>query len=220
MPGNLFIVLIFANTAKAGENTAAYFQAKKYLNYLLSDQLHLSLLLEPIDTELDFAIARPYEPSRSALIKLLSGEVLGIIGEFKSSVITSLKLPINTAGFEIDIDALAKGHSVASYQPLNKYPEITQDITLKVGVTTVYIDLENEIKAALSAINNNQSQSGIKYTLRPLSIFQRSEDKDYKQITWHVDLYHPERTLNTDEANKVFDMIEVATKNKFNAERI
>ncbi len=219
VPEQMSILALAVTSAgkSIGNEGAAYYQAKKYLEYLCSDKLHASLIYQPIEDEQDFAIAKPYEPSRSALIKLSSGEMLGIVGEFKQKVISGLKLPLNTAGFEIDLEVLSQARKLANYAPLNKYPELSQDMTLKISATIKYADLSRILSEELETISK---ANGYGHKISLISVFQKPDEKDNKQLTWRITLYHPNRTLNTEEVNKVFDMIEVAAKDKFNAERI
>jgi phenylalanyl-tRNA synthetase beta chain len=211
----LGLVFTDAGKARAGSG-AAYYQARNYLDFL-ADSLGVGLAYKPFDKELDFAIAKPYEPARSALVSTTGGDTLGIVGEFKSSVIAALKLPVASAGFEIDLDVLAKAEPTLKYHPLNKYPEINQDITLKAPVDIRYIDLAGLLSEELDKASQ---EKGYIYRLQPLGAFQAADDNDHKKYSWRISLSQPERTLTSDEVNKVFDMLEAAAKSKFNSERV
>jgi phenylalanyl-tRNA synthetase beta subunit len=56
--------------------------------------------------------------------------------------------------------------------------------------------------------------------LQPLDIFQKPADKTHKQTTWRIVLSHPERTLTTEETNKLLDKLAEFAKKEFKAERI
>lgn len=219
LPNEMNILgLVYADSGKDSSNKgAAYYQARKYLDYLCKDKLAANLQYVPIESELDFSIAKPYDPSRSALIKNKKGEMLGIIGEFRSSVMASLKLPLRTAGFEIDLDALAKSQSTPQYRPLNKYPEVWQDITLRVSDEFNYVEMERFL---LEQLDGTIAEKDYIYSLKPLGIFQGTQDKEHRNISWRITLSHPAKTLTSEEVNEVFGMLEDGAREKFKAERL
>jgi len=210
------LALAYADSTKSADG-AAYYQAKRYLDYLAQAISAGGLIYEPLPPELDFAIVKPFEPQRSALVKTADGNMLGIIGEFKTDVARSLKLPARAAGFELDLSVLANAQSMKAYYPLNKYPETIQDITLRMASGTTYAAAEKVLSEALMTIGTEQ---GYIYQLKPLGIFQKPEDKDYKQLTWRIALSHPDKTLTTEEVNSIFGMLESSAKEKFNGSRV
>ncbi len=69
-----------------------------------------------------------------------SGEVIGVVGEFKRSVLKNFKLPEHSAGFELNNDLLFKVYQEASsnYQPDSHYPSAERDICFKVEKEVPY----------------------------------------------------------------------------------
>jgi phenylalanyl-tRNA synthetase beta chain len=195
---------------------ASYFEAKKMAEYLLEEVGAKQVSYEPPTTGQKTDFLSYYEPSRSADL-VIDGQIIGRLGEFKAAVASSLKLPGYCAGFEIDITKLLQMASSSKYQSLNRYPEIEQDFCLRSRAEITYVELTAFMDSQLSQI---AKQQGYNYSLTPLDIYQRPEDKTHKQTTWHISLSHPQRTLTTDEANKTLDRIAEAAKKQLNAERI
>jgi phenylalanyl-tRNA synthetase beta chain len=207
--------LIYTASAKAKPAGAAYYHAKKFLTRL-ADELGIELVFSPIKDLPKVPIAQPYEASRSAMVVTAAGQYLGIIGEFKATVRRQLKLSDHTAAFEIDIEALQKLQpAVKDYQPLSRFPETYQDLCLKTSAEPSYQELTGFLNTELDRAKN---QAGYNYMLEPLDIYKTSGAS--KQTTWRIRLWHDERTLTTNETNKLMDGIAKAAKEQLNAERI
>jgi phenylalanyl-tRNA synthetase beta subunit len=72
----------------------------------------------------------------------------------------------------------------------------------------------------LGNLNELCEQSGYEFTSRPIDIFQKAGDKSQKQTTWRIILWHPERTLTTQETNDLLDELTGRAKKELKAERI
>ncbi|MDB5161008.1 MAG: phenylalanine--tRNA ligase subunit beta [Candidatus Saccharibacteria bacterium] len=202
---------------------APFYRAKRYIEYLLSHNLGIAHSYIPVDEsdglpkEWQIAAAA-YEPKRTAVIVASDKTILGIVGEPTPSAKNNLKLPAYTSQFELDMDAMKlKARPHPMYLPLNKYPETTQDICLRFPADISYAQAESFL---FKALENASKPHGYQYWLKPIDIFQKPEDKAHKQITWHIILTHPERTLTTEEVNKLFDIIASDAKKELKAERI
>ena len=207
--------MVYTAASKTGPAGSAYFHAKNYLCGL-AGELGINLKFTEV-TDLPAAdIAQPFQAGRTAMVTVdASGKYLGIIGELKAAVRQALKLPEHTAGFEVDIQALAESApDVKTYMPLPRFPESHQDLCLRTAAGLSYADLTGLVESELA------KQSGYVYIIEPLDIYQRSGDKSHKQTTWHITLSHPERTLTTDEVNKLLDHVAKQAKAKYKAERI
>ncbi|MDQ5913879.1 MAG: phenylalanyl-tRNA synthetase beta chain, partial [Patescibacteria group bacterium] len=124
----------------------------------------------------------------------------GIIGEFTTNVYKNFKLPEASAGFELDLGFISENFNLdPNYKPLSKFPSISQDITIDDPLKTLFRDLEVNITAKL---NKATEASGVLYTLKPVSIFRKS-DSTTKSTTFNIEFHHPERTLTTTEVNKL-----------------
>jgi phenylalanyl-tRNA synthetase beta chain len=196
------------------ESGAAYFAARVYLDFL-AEALGLSLRYEPLEKEPDYQTAKPFESMRSAhVIDAKSGQVIGIIGEFKQSVSRALKLPSRCAGFELSTAKLSPTTPQTTYVPLSRYPKVTQDMTLKVKSNLYYQELADFVHDAVQKAQPDNVTSNIEL----LDIYQR--DDQFRRITFRLTIASYERTLTDAEVNSLLDTVALAAHEKFGAERI
>jgi len=208
--------LVYTESGKARTAGAAFYKSKYFLDGL-AEKLGVRLSYKLVEKFPQAPLAQAYQPGRTAMVATHDGKYLGIMGEFKESVRRQLKLSDQTAGFEIDISALfGASPAVKPYQPLSRFPETYQDLCLRTGADKDYESLTSFVSAQL---DKSSKQSGYGYRLEPLDIY-RPEDQGYKQTTWHIHLWHPDRTLTTDETNRLMDSIADTAKKELNAERI
>lgn len=207
--------LVYANNGKAKHKGAAFYVAKQYLQ-TLADKTGITLTYEPLNELSDDSViaktAAPYEPTRSALVKDASGRVFGIVGEFKRSVSTALKLPVASAGFEVGLFLFA-GESASLYQPLSRYPSVQQDISLKAAKNTSYGPLFVELQQGLQELVDED----LRADLMPLDIYQKS---DTKHFTFRLTAAHYKKTLKAAEINELLDKLAERAKQTFGTERI
>ena len=179
-----------AKTAQAG---APYYRVKAIVDYLASS-LGLTLAFKPLPLETGLVVAAPFEPRRSArVIDVKSGQSLGIVGEYKQSVVRNFKLPAYSAGFELLPEAieLAQRHVANSYRPLSRYPSTDRDICFQVDQEVAHAQV---IEAAQLALRDTELETAI----TTIDIYQPS-DGDTKNITLRVRLTANDRTLTSDE---------------------
>ena len=205
LPGELnMLALVFAS--KVGKAAEGYYEARKYLEYL-SEQLGFSLNFKKAE-KMDFPVTRPFDLERSALVSIKeTGDFLGMIGEYRSDVAASFKLPACSAGFEIGPEVFIEAASKSKrkiYKPLGKYPSTEQDLTLRLSASTEYAETEAKIEEALSA-------TGYVWSMSLVSVFQKEGDES-KNFTFRFTLSHPDRTLTTEEVNKLLDEITLAAQ--------
>lgn len=205
LPGELnMLALVFAS--KVGKAAEGYYEARKYLEYL-SEQLGFSLNFKKAE-KMDFPVTRPFDLERSALVSIKeTGDFLGMIGEYRSDVAASFKLPACSAGFEIGPEVFIEAASKSKrkiYKPLGKYPSTEQDLTLRLPASTEYAETEAKIEEALSA-------TGYVWSMSLVSVFQKEGDES-KNFTFRFTLSHPDRTLTTEEVNKLLDEITLAAQ--------
>ncbi len=202
-----------------GAKEAPYYFAAYYASYLLG-RLGIQAEYTPVHK----AKAKPearhiigyFEPSRSALLSA-GGKWLGIVGEPTAQVAAQLKLPAGTAMFELEVSRLLELAANPGYEPLNRFPETSQDICLKLSGDLAFAGVDEFIWQQLEKLS---APHGYDFRVGVIDVFQRPNDKTHKQITWRISLWHPERTLTTAEANKLMDNLAVVAKTKFKAERI
>lgn len=218
------IALVFAAEAKlasAAYAGAPYYMARKYLMTLLEGfGLTQDIMFKPFD-ESGFAdhklfqqMLRPFEPKRSAIV-WRGDRLVGVVGEYKSNVRASLKLPEYTAGFEIFGSALA-GDRGQRYVQLPRYPKVEQDISLRVPAALGYGELYAYVKEQIDAVRPERTLA----TLSALDIYQRPDDPSRKQITLRLTLASYERTLIAEEVNDLLDTVAAKAHEQFGAERL
>jgi len=140
---------------------------------------------------------------------VVSGERLGMIGEYKKSVRKNFKTPEYIAGFELDTDAILRAvQSVTkNYQPLSRYPSTERDICFQVKGQLSYAEIAINAKNALNATD-------IQSDIVPVDIYQ-AEGSDTKNITIRIKLTPTDHTLTSEETtaitNKAVDAVVAGT---------
>ena len=211
--------LVYASSLKSAKtNGAAYYEAKKILNYLLGE-LGIKPDYRPILAEEDYPVAKPFDHARSAQVwDKKTNMPLGMVGEYNPVAAHSLKLPAYSAGFEVGIDQLmsAAPHQT-EYRPLNRFPSSNQDICLRLPVNVNFGKVDEFMNYQLEKLTK---KGGYSYASEPIDIFQKPADKQHHQITWRLSFWHPEKTLTTDEVNKLLDELSAKAKIELKAERV
>ncbi len=197
----------------SGDTTdgAAYYQAKKMLDYL-AHSLQLEFVYTPIDTDPGYDESAPFDHRRSAMVTdKASGEYIGIIGEYKAAVKKAFKLSDQVAGFELDPRALhsASGAAGNSYQPLSRYPSTERDICFQVPQKVNYAQVNQAANEALRV-------SGLGTVVTPLDIYQ-PESGDTKNITLRIRLTATDKTLTGDEVSAVMNNVTQSVTSKLGA---
>jgi len=103
------------------------------------------------------------------------------------------------------------------YEPLNRYPSLEQDITLKVPAELTYAEIVDFVSNFLDKLSQPAGYQG---SVGPLDIFQSSTDKTHKNVTLRIVMTHPGRTLTTQEVNKLLDELAAEAKTSLKADRI
>lgn len=206
------LALVIAADDKSAKNYkgSPYYHAKKYLDKIANDQLTYVQL-----EDFDSPISAMYKKGRSASVSI-NGQIIGVIGELKGQTAKSLKLPKYCAGFEIDVDLLRESVSSGQYKPLSDFPASKQDITFEVSEQTNWEDVNSFIGAELAVA---AAEDNLDVTLEPLAIFKQ-EDSDKKRISFRIELASQQKTLKTDEVNRLLDHISKAAKEKLKTTRI
>ncbi|HTE21511.1 MAG TPA: phenylalanine--tRNA ligase subunit beta [Candidatus Limnocylindria bacterium] len=214
------IALVFAASPKAQKSYqgAAYYQANTYLHKVLNTFVGQgALTMKPLH-EADFGehlliqqMTTPYNPERAAVL-VKNDLVVGVVGEYRTDVARSLKLPAYTAGFEI-FHSFLMADPAELYTPISKFPKVEQDISLKVSGDQPYQPLFDELLAGLHEL----SDENLKTSLMPLDIYKKDGNKHF---TFRLSAAHYGKTLKAAEINQLLDKLADRAKQKFNAERI
>ena len=212
------LALITAYSKPSKGSGAAYYEAKVYLEHLLH-HMGINVVYEPSTTHdpkltAGKQVLAPFERARTAYIKTTNGELIGIIGEYNNNARKALKLPEYCAGFELNVEQLLQWKKDTQYRPLSKFPSTEQDITFKVKDTQTYAELVTVLEEGLTTAREKQ---GYNSNLKPLDIYQ---DNKAKHITVRLVLQHSERTLVTQEVNKLIEELAKLAKAKLDAKQV
>lgn len=206
-------------TASQNYGGAAFYQAQKYLNSLLTAfGKEQSIELQPLEQAqfgeyfLIEQMTKPYDPKRSAVL-LSKGFIVGVVGEYRASVARALKLPKFAAGFETFHSFLLKDATQNLYTPLSRFPKVQQDISLRVSKDLHYQVVVKELFAGLAELTDEN----LRTELEPLDIYQKG---DAKHFTFRLTAAHYEKTLKAAEINELLDNLAERVKQKFGAERL
>ncbi len=200
VPKEIDMVGLTVNRKKSDAGSP-YYLAKKFLDYL-GQSLGLELVYATIETEPDYPVTAAFEYRRSAYVTdRKTSTFIGIVGEYKKSVIRGFKLPDYSAGFEVDARALLAATQKIdnNYSPLSRYPSSARDICFQVESSVNYQRIIDEVSSVLVA-------SGLENTITPVDIYQPS-DTTTKNITIRVKLTSHDRTLTGDEINTLVSQV-------------
>ncbi len=204
------LALVFTADDKTATvyNGSAFYQAKLYLETLLEGFGLKKLVFQPATshspkTDTGKQCLAPFEVSRSAYCKTSDGVLLGIVGEVNAQAKTSLKLPSYTAGFELNLGMIDSYKSSKEYLPLARFPDTSQDLTVTIDRSTSLAELEQAIHRSLT---KQSTEYGYVWRCSVIDIYQK-ESSSSKNITFKITLSHPERTLVTEEVNKLIEVI-------------
>ena len=197
--------------------SAAYYDARAYLEHL-TNSLGIAVQFDPIKTEPNFPVVRPFDMQRSAMVRVKGTDIyLGIIGEFKASVRKQFKLPVDSAGFEIGLnELLGTAGRTNEYVQLPRFPKVNLDICLAVPAATEAQELYNFVQQSISEVRPENTYDQLSF----LDIYQRQDDTDHKQITFHYSIASYVKTMTDTEALKILDHVAEAAKKEFGAERV
>lgn len=202
-------------SAKARDGSA-YFVAKRYVQELCAGRELTYIPLknaEYKDHILFQQMIAPYDPNRSAAIH--DGDrLVGVVGEFKQSVISAFKLQDYSAGFELFLSAFENSANT-SYRPLSRFPSVSQDISLKVSRDAPYEAVASLVRGV---IEGQGSEFVIDST--PVSIYQADDDAEHKTISIRLRVTNYDRTLKDEDVTKIVDAIAYLAAQKLDASRV
>lgn len=199
--------------SKNEKSGAAYYQMQNIVQKLVDD-LGVGLVLDPIDSEIDYNAMKPFDYRRSALLKSKEGDVYGVVGELKPSVKKAYKLPDYSAAASLCVDTLQKmyGSKESSYRPLSKYPSTWQDISLKVDGSLHQVLVYQAILQ-----NLKDSASDLDYSLELMDVY-KAKNSDVKTLTYRLKMTSHEKTLSSEDYDVLKQNILKELAEKYNAE--
>ncbi|MCA9338131.1 phenylalanine--tRNA ligase subunit beta [Candidatus Saccharibacteria bacterium] len=201
--------LAFVVASKKPHGASAFYEAKNYLEYL-AQQLGVDMQFKPAFENPKSANARPFELRRSAAV-IAGEEVLGIVGEFKRSVMSSFKLPEHTAGFVVSSSMLAKLSNDAQsvYTPLSRYPSVERDICFQVNADVDYEKLQAAAQGILDGLD-------VATEIKPVDIYA-PDTSEYKNVTLRIKFTSYTKTLVSEEVAEFVRAVEESAKTSVNA---
>ena len=206
---NNYIDLVYSS--KKDKPGAPFYVAKKIIDNLGKD-LGVKFEFEKIVNQIDKQILAPFDIDRSSLIRIDNGDIVGLVGELKQSVIKNFKLPQYISAASIDIDILQKNMSKNigdSYHPLSKFPSTRRDISIEIDSAVSYKDVLNIVK------NSLQKQDDEFISIRLVDIY-RAKDSSFKTITLNISMTNYNRTLTATDASRIIENINKAISVKLN----
>lgn len=190
--------IAFSYAAKVARDGAAYYRAKRTLDYLASE-LGMALEYKMLPAGSTLTAAAPFVDGRTArVIDVASEQAIGIIGEYAPSVRKAFKLPDYTAGFELFTEGLllAQKSQRHRYRPLSRYPSVERDVCFEVTPSTTYSELTSRVAEVCA-------ESDLTYDILPIDIYQA--DKAVRRITIRVRLTSQHETLTSERTNTFVD---------------
>lgn len=192
-----YIDVVYAS--KQRDDSAAFYTIRRMVDQL-ADDLNIKLVYKKIDKPVDSQVTAAFDLDRSAVVQALDGQYIGIIGELKQTVMTNFKLPNRLAAATLDFDSVDKLRQASgnSYQPLSKYPRVSQDLSIKVSSDTSYDQLESVVS---SAIRDRSGDLSVK--IAPLTIYQAESSSSTKTVTFRVTVTSFEATLTDEDVSQL-----------------
>ena len=142
---------------------------------------------------------------------LLNGKEIGAIGEFSESVLKHYEIDLPAAGFELSIDRIIEGGlKEFKYKPFSLFPKVERDSAFIIDKTVKFSDIEKVVQSL-----------NIPF-LVDFSLFDRYEGKGIPEgkvsIALNFVFQAEDRTLNSEEVNRLHEKIIKEITEKFGAE--
>jgi phenylalanyl-tRNA synthetase beta chain len=191
-------LVLGAVVASSESSGIQFFELKGMLEILL-DRINIGeYYFDNIFNENDEHIP-DLHPSRRALIKMKSGEILGWIGETTKQENKYFGLKKKRVAIcELDIELiLAKVNDENFFEPLAKFPFISRDLSIKVGERVCVGDVERIMYMAGGKL------------VRDIDLFDLYQNKETneKSMAFHILFGHDEHTLKAQEVDEKIKII-------------
>src|SRR3989339_156478 len=174
----------------------------------LSTKGTLEALMEHLNIEVSF------EPTRLEYGTVVydiryQDTVLGNFGLLDKSLFDSGDVKVNVAFWQINFTLLLKYLNKAKrYIPLAKFPAVYRDMAVVVDADLFWADLQTEVIKVSTLIRH----------LEPFDIFSGAGIKDGKKsVAFHLEFRSHDRTLLTEDVDKLMEQILEVLKKKFKA---
>ena len=207
-----FTDIVYA--AKKPGAGAPFYTIRRLVEQLARD-LGAELVFKPIEQELAFPVATPFDQSRSALVETTNGTFIGIVGELKQSVIKNFKLPTYVAAASLDTAGLEAVYAkrASHYQPLSRYPSTSRDISLKLPAHVDYASVAQSIDRVLETME-------IDVAFHVVSIYQPPNGTSTKTLTFRLVFTSHQRTLVDSDITPIIESIQQVMQQTYGAELV
>ena len=155
--------------------------------------------------ELYQAAHTPFHPHRAAEV-LWDGEVIGMIGELRPSVVRAFGLEGRVAAGEIRLDRILEHHGEWDFWAPSAYPPAIFDMAFEVDEALPAGDLEGVLVASAGALLERQEIFDV-FAGAPL-------DEGKKSIALRLTLRAPDRTLTDEDVAGVRSQIIAAVADR------
>jgi len=157
--------------------------------------------------ETDFS---SFHPGRTARIEL-AGWNVGVIGEMHPTVIENYRLPERVYMLQLNLEGIIQASAgFKTCSPLPKYPAMERDLAVVVGREVLAADINRVIK--------NQGGSLLE-KVSLFDVYQGQQIKEgYKSLAFSLRFQAIDRTLTDEEVNGLFEKIQQALRENFQAE--
>jgi phenylalanyl-tRNA synthetase beta chain len=210
------VALVFSADDKVAEakyQGAAYYEAKKYLEYLLGPGFANRISYEPLSDTKWPETTKFLSDKRSASV-MVDKKFIGVLGEFKGAVRKKLKLREFSAGFELDLAAIIELFGdETSYRKVSRYPGSEHDVTFETPQKVSFAEVLLGFRQALTVKN-------LQVVVVPKDAYQKYEDSPQRNLTFRLDITNTTKTMSTDEINMIVDGAVEKTSKKLGLKRI
>lgn len=218
---NLPVERWYLSMINTASEQSGYYSSKAYLD-LLEKKLNLRTLEYTLLCDIQTgtlptwlnSTSLMYNTNRSAVVWFeVEGKryYVGVVGELSNQVVFSNNLPKGVNGFELDIEVLMSAISSKSrYQEPSRFPKITQDLCFALNKDIQFNAVKNEIIDILT-------KSKLYFELDVIDIYSSEKSNDTKQITFRISLQSRDKTLESNEFEKIKGKIKFLLNEKFKA---
>ncbi len=209
-------------TSKQNRDGAPYYVARRIAEQLFADFYLTGNLrfvpLQEFDLDVHDAfrqLAAPFGSARSATV-WVGGQLAGIVGEFTPSVKKQFKLPEYTAGFELFMSPfVSHATSAPTYQPLNRFPSVWQDLSVKVENDHSYDMVYNIAQQSVHEVGKE-----LHIGIEPVSIYRPEDEKTHRTITLRFTVTSDSHTLTDKEVTTLIDAVATKLQKELQAQSI
>jgi phenylalanyl-tRNA synthetase beta chain len=185
-----------------GEKSPAdFYSLKGALEALL-----VQLRYEPFSFE---EAGHPYFEAGQSLAVIYKGEKIGFLGLVKQAILDGFSLKEAVYGAELNLSALfGKQPQPFEYHPVTKFPPVVRDLSFLISRGVAFQDVEKAIRRlAIPQLENFELYD----------LFEGpSIPKDKVSLTLRFTYRHPQRTLLTEEIDKLEGEMVLHLKQAFN----